>query len=442
MKKKEHRSTLIGSLLFFLFYYFKLYDFKFMQFINDTPLLQHVRYEKYQGTFNLAFYLLSAVGTNEIMRSRDKAKGILFIFISLFVSVLPIIYRYHYNINPLIDNENLIYCSLPILLMVLILALSRLKLDTKTFFSRKKIYYLLAFCLLILFQIKLDVKISLPVRKDNFPESKILNNLKKLSYDNICRVFPFTGPGPRIPATYGVNDVRDYTATHTVRYYNFFKKHLEKRTCWHYMILCSDRPDKVDLSLAEFIGVKYLLVSKSQFQMLGNNPYKNHKVIEEIDGNLIIEMSSPAPLFSIHDNYIVGTSDEILRRILLNEVRNSENKIYIEKATVFIKNSDVPLNYDILNILWRNNMISCEISTNKNALLALNSQYFPGWNAYIDGEKVPIFRANYLFQGIEVPKGKHLIEFKYIPVSLILGCIFSIFGIVFLVMNYRKLNRY
>ena len=175
--------------------------------------------------------------------------------------------------------------------------------------------------------------------------------------------------------------------------------------------------------------------------MLANNPYKDYKVTEKINGSLIIELSSPAPLFSIHDNYIVGTSDEILRRILHNEVRNSENKIYLEKEIKFINDPDVSLNYNISNILWKNNVISCEISTNKDALLAVNSQYFPGWNAYVDGERIPIFRANYLFQGIEVPKGKHVIEFKYIPISLILGGIFSIFGIVFVVMSFRKLDR-
>ena len=442
MKKKEHRPILIGSLLFLLFYYFKLYDFKFMQFINNTPLLQHVRYEKYQGTFNLAFYLLSAVGTNEIMRGRDKAKGILFIFISLFVSALPIIYRYHYNINPLINKDTLIYCSLPIVVLVLILAWTGLKADTGPFFSRGRLYYSLVFCLLIFFQIKLDVNISLPDRRGNFPESKLLNTLKKLSNDNRSRVFFFTGPGSRIPAAYGINDVRDYTALHTKRYYNFFKKYIEKHTCWHKMILCSDRPDKVDLFLAESIGVRYLVVDQSQYQMLEKNPYKNYKVIEKIDGRLIVELSCPRTLLSINDKYIVGTQNEVLRKILHNRVRKSGNKIYIEKDIKFVNDPDISLNYDISNVLWKNNVISCEISSNKDAILAVNSQYFPGWNAYVDGKQVPVFRANYLFQGIEVPKGKHFIRFRYIPMSLILGSILSILGIAFLVMNYRKLSKY
>jgi len=87
----------------------------------------------------------------------------------------------------------------------------------------------------------------------------------------------------------------------------------------------------------------------------------------------------------------------------------------------------MPVKYDISNVLWKNNLISGKISSNKDALLAVNSQYFPGWNAYVDGKRVPIFRANYLFQGIKVTKGEHAIEFKYIPISLILGSLFSIF---------------
>ncbi len=42
--------------------------------------------------------------------------------------------------------------------------------------------------------------------------------------------------------------------------------------------------------------------------------------------------------------------------------------------------------------------------------------YYPeGWNAYLNGEKVDHFRANYTLRGMIVPGGSHKIEFKFEP---------------------------
>ena len=41
--------------------------------------------------------------------------------------------------------------------------------------------------------------------------------------------------------------------------------------------------------------------------------------------------------------------------------------------------------------------------------------YSKGWNAYIDGAKVPHLRVNYVLRGLSIPKGKHTVEFRFEP---------------------------
>lgn len=54
-----------------------------------------------------------------------------------------------------------------------------------------------------------------------------------------------------------------------------------------------------------------------------------------------------------------------------------------------------------------------------NSLVVFSEIYFPwGWKATVDGQEVPIARADYVLRAINVPKGEHKIEMEFRPESV------------------------
>ena len=79
-------------------------------------------------------------------------------------------------------------------------------------------------------------------------------------------------------------------------------------------------------------------------------------------------------------------------------------------------------------------------STNTNNGFAVFSEvhYKNGWTAMIDGKETPIQRVNYTLRGLEVPKGKHTIEFRFEPQVVKTGstiALFSSIGMVLLIIG-------
>jgi hypothetical protein len=78
----------------------------------------------------------------------------------------------------------------------------------------------------------------------------------------------------------------------------------------------------------------------------------------------------------------------------------------------------------------RNNRLQLLVEAKEDSLLVLSDTYFPGWKAYLDGNPVKIFRANYNFRAVSLPPGKHEIKFVYHPMSVKLGALVTSLGII------------
>jgi uncharacterized membrane protein YfhO len=84
--------------------------------------------------------------------------------------------------------------------------------------------------------------------------------------------------------------------------------------------------------------------------------------------------------------------------------------------------SVVPTGVEAERLTW-------SVAVSEPALLILGDQFYPGWRATVDGEPVPILRANIAFRAVLVPPGIHTVEMRYEPASFRYGLFTSLASI-------------
>lgn len=82
------------------------------------------------------------------------------------------------------------------------------------------------------------------------------------------------------------------------------------------------------------------------------------------------------------------------------------------KKTNFVKDSTAAISV----VTYKPNYLKYKSNNPHDGLAIFSEMYYGnGWNAYIDGKKAEHFRADYVLRALEIPAGKHSIEFKFEP---------------------------
>lgn len=71
------------------------------------------------------------------------------------------------------------------------------------------------------------------------------------------------------------------------------------------------------------------------------------------------------------------------------------------------------------------NSIAVTVDAPAAGYLVLADPYYPGWQATIDGRATPLLHGDWVFRAVQIPSGRHDVEFKFRPVSLLVGGVVS-----------------
>lgn len=179
------------------------------------------------------------------------------------------------------------------------------------------------------------------------------------------------------------------------------------------------------------LGIKYVLHRKD---VVGNEltpdyatfDEKKYKLVWQKNGWQVYENLESLPRIFLASDYIVEKNKEKMISTVFNPKFDLREKIILEESIPSSFNLGKSNGSEIKVNSFTPNNISLNIKTDTDSLLFLSDNYYPGWNASIDNKNVKIYRADYSFRAVPLPKGSHVIEFWYSPRSFSLGLIVSV----------------
>ena len=268
---------------------------------------------------------------------------------------------------------------------------------------------IIAFAVLILFDL---VQVNLRyVNGDDFKEARAIDKPFKASTADLqilkdkshYRVANFsTDPFQDGRTSYFHKSIGGYHAAKMGRYQDLIEFQLSKQ----------------NMQVYNMLNTKYFIIPGDNGEVIAQqNPDAN--------GNA---------WFVKNINY-VQTADQEIRALDSTQTKNiaivNENNIYKKinfssavDSLAYIKLTEYSLN-----------SLTYETSSKFDEFSVFSEIYYKnGWKSYIDGELQPYTNVNYVLRGMEIPKGEHIIKFKFEPSVIKTGSIISLISYALMVL--------
>ena len=158
-------------------------------------------------------------------------------------------------------------------------------------------------------------------------------------------------------------------------------------------------------------------VNPAEFPVL--NMLNTRYFIFPLQGGQTVPLDNPYALgnawFVDEVHYVNNANEEIEAIHGLNPLQQAIVDKKFE-ASVSSMPSDSLATIELVE--YQPNYLKYEVSSEKGGTVVFSEIYYPGWQSTVDGEDVPHGRANYILRVMNVPAGKHIVEFKFDPKSL------------------------
>src|SRR4030095_13563573 len=161
----------------------------------------------------------------------------------------------------------------------------------------------------------------------------------------------------------------------------------------------------------KLMNTKYIITDQPYNDSMFSPVFKGSRYV-------LLNKNFNPKLFFVRSYQVAGGLD------ILNNIRdgkfNPRELTYLEKDPgVKIDQADSTASAQITSYNLHN--VTIDANASGSNLLFVSEVYYPDWKAYIDGQPAEIYKTDYLFRGIIIPKGKHKLEFKFEPQTYYTG---------------------
>jgi hypothetical protein len=226
--------------------------------------------------------------------------------------------------------------------------------------------------------------------------------------------FAMSGISPNLPAYFNLENIGGY--------------HPAKLRVYQDMLDVADQGSTNQVTnpfLWNMMNVKYIITEKPlpnsqplfQSPQTGWNIYQNPNMLPRVFFVDSIAVEKPLEILKL-----MKAASFDPRKVAFMEKRINQNVVPVSPEA----KADIVQN--------KNEYIKINAKASGNNLLFISEIYFPLWKAYLDGKEIEIYKTNYAFRSVIIPKGEHSLELKYQSNGFELGRTLSIVTNIFMLI--------
>lgn len=379
-----------------------------LPFIFHVPFLSTSQPTRLLALSSFSLAVLAALGLDYYEKEKRKffiPLGIItIIFVLLWLFVLDKLPITHVLPSQMFIAKKNLYLPSLLLLGIYVAAFLGMVIKQKKYMH---IFYILIFALTIFDLFWFATRFNTFTKKEFlFPKTKVIKYLQDNIGNNRYMSVDWRILPPNFSIMYKLQSIDGYDPLYLRRYGEF--------------IVASER-EKADLStpfgfykritpynyksrLIDLLGVKYVL---SLYEL--NSP-KLIKVYEE-GLTKIYENKNVLPRAFFIKNLLFVQHDQRNLEILFDPNFNLRESATIDEIISPPVNTTSFAQGKSTIISYRENEVLLKTENSANGFLLLTDVYYPTWRVQIDGKDVKVYRADYVFRGVFVPIGSHVVRF-------------------------------